>query len=777
MKMIQILEMNPNARVYFGIEKNHLRYLYTIAPDADENERVKRAEEAKCIRSFYVIAREKKSLSDVILGREQASVRRFFIGDPANTKLFVGNKELKRKKEITLTSKITVENLSFSLGSTATDVSDAPVIEVKALDVEKNGKILLHNINFSVQRGEFIAIMGPSGCGKTTLLKELAGENERKNGEIYIDTQSIYEHFHSKIKTRVGYVQQFDQLHPDLTVYQVLFFAAKIKDVVNARARIEQVQSDLKLTQLSGNLVRTLSGGQKKRVAIAVEILDQPELLILDEPTSPLDPESIKEFLAVLRKQARNFNRTIVMVTHKPSDLLDVDQVIFLSTGGYQVYTGNVSDFIPAMERKFPSLDGLDQEEKLLSVYKKFSVEATGKKFALHDTAKRAAYRESASFQKKFNAIHQWLWLFLRYLKVKFPDREKITINEVTRKKHFDGWQKNFFSLLLQPVLVGLLFFTFPNLNMTALFLISLAVIWFGINNGSKEIVEEIGIYKRERSYNLKLDAYLLSKIFALLILSFFQIIVLLSIVWFRYEFVDYGDQQDVNLYAPYPVAGFLLLLSLSSISLGLFVSTFSERVDKVLMWVPIVLIAQIIFSGLVSKPDTAYKENVSYFMLGRWGLEGLSRIQDDYSSKRIEKLPNKYDHKTSNSVVFEKTPLPPFDTIQYRTGGALELLASYNDNRKRDRLASWELFDSLEKNLLIILIHGVLAYILCRMVLLSKDYIPYYKSVNPASIKYGFALFILLILAVVLISPLLKGPAKLPRINPALYESIGEKN
>lgn len=761
--IVRQIEQNLNSKVYFSIGKYNLEYLHTNT-GAEDFEKLNKERENK--RTFYLTVRENRSIFNTILGSKP--IRRYYIGEATNVKIFIGSKELRKKeKEILRSDTITIENISFSLDNSIITSGNLPIIEIQNLDVEKGGNKILNNVNLTVQRGEFIIVMGPSGCGKTTLLKELAGENEKIAGDIYIDSQSLYDHFHTKLKARVGYVQQFDYLHEDLTVDQILYYTAKIRNVINRRARIQKVKKELNLIELSNNIVRNMSGGQKKRVAIAVEMLDQPEILLLDEPTSPLDPESIKEFLNALKDQSKNFNRTIIMVTHKPTDLNAADRVVFLSTGGYQIYSGPVSEFVPTIERRLGVIHGANYDEKILSFYKKFGTPEAGLEFTKSfKSTPKSMPSQPASYHKKFNGITQWVWLFARYMKSKFPNREEKKRN-IKRKiklldtllnvKFYDGWLKNTVTFLLQPILVGSLFFAFPNFNMTALFLIALAVIWFGINNGSKEIVEEINIFKRERSYNIKIDAYLLSKLFALWLISAVQIAVLLVVVWCRYQYFDFGVQEGVNLYAPYWSGVFLLFLSLSSISLGLLISTFSERVDKVLIWVPIFLLAQIIFSGLVSKPDISYKESVTFFMIGRWGLEGLSRIQDRFSEERVDTLINKHPHKTSNSVVIEIIGIPPADTLTYKTAGAIEVLASYNDKHKRDKLKSWEWFDSIEKNTLIIILHGLLTYFLCRLVLLSKDYIPYSPNLTPAKIKFRIIFIILIILIFILNSPGLK--------------------
>ena len=172
--------------------------------------------------------------------------------------------------------------------------------------------------------------MGPSGAGKSTLLKALTGEQKAQEGQVLFDGLDVYEHY-PVMRNKIGVVPQNDVIHSALTVRQTLEYAAELrfaKDVSKKerRARIAEVLEDLDLTQHVDKRVKKLSGGQRKRVSTAIELLTRPSLLFLDEPTSGLDPQldrDVMDLLASLAHGTRpgDTGRTVVVVTHNENHI------------------------------------------------------------------------------------------------------------------------------------------------------------------------------------------------------------------------------------------------------------------------------------------------------------------------------------------------------------------------------------------------------------------------------------------------------------------------
>ncbi|MBM3186781.1 MAG: ABC transporter ATP-binding protein, partial [Bacteroidetes bacterium] len=210
--------------------------------------------------------------------------------------------------------------------------------------VFKSGKVGLQSCSFEILSNSLTAILGPSGCGKSTLLKALMGDSPRSSGSIYIEGLELNELNYDYIKTHIGYVPQDDIVHKDLTVEQCLTFSARLRlsdySIEKQNNRVQEVLFELGIKEIKDQLISEISGGQRKRVAIGVEILTKPKVLFLDEPTSPLDPQTIEEFLKILKNLAKG-GTTVLMVTHKPEDLAFMDDCIFMGVGGYITFKGN----------------------------------------------------------------------------------------------------------------------------------------------------------------------------------------------------------------------------------------------------------------------------------------------------------------------------------------------------------------------------------------------------------------------------------------------------
>lgn len=465
----------------------------------------------------------------------------------------------------------------------------------------------LKTATFDIKQGEFVAVMGPSGCGKSTLLKALNGVYPASIGNVKIFGHDLIKSY-PYLKTHIGYVPQDDIVHKDLTVYRTLFYAAKLrlpKDVSQTEIdqKINSVLKNLNLNpeQVKKQLVGKLSGGQRKRISIAVELLTEPKILFLDEPTSPLDPETIDDFLDCLKKLK---DTTIVMVTHKPSDLNYVDKVVFLGKGGYLTYYGSPKN----LKQYFG-------EQSLNKVYSKNSKETSAKKYAEKWLEKNNVQKEKNVINKE-ELVHsrtdsfwrQFYWLSRRYLNIKLNDTNNMTI------------------LLGQaPAIVAVMLIVFGELTLGVLFLIAICAIWFGTSNAAKEIVSELAIYKRERMFNLNILPYILSKISVLSIFSLLQSLVFVLLLYIRFNFLqgeDYGEAK-INFWASFFIMSFLCF---SGTIMGLLLSAFFTNVEKVMTFLPLVLIPQIILSGVVApinphnKPVGKVVEYLSYTQFVRWG-------------------------------------------------------------------------------------------------------------------------------------------------------------
>ena len=244
----------------------------------------------------------------------------------------------------------------LTLGSTEIKVSGGdfrpvPISRARLLadDVSYSvdDKSLLHGVNLDIGPGELIAVVGPSGAGKSTLLKVLTGQLRPTGGEVGYDGYDVHDQFDA-VRARIGVVPQDDVVHTRLTPRQALAYAAllRLPEDVGARERRQRVDStlaELGLADRADLRIDRLSGGQRKRVSMALELLTAPSLLFLDEPTSGLDPGLDRQIMGSLRAIA-DAGRSVVVVTHNVNNLEVCDRVLLLAPGGIPVFQGAPSE-------------------------------------------------------------------------------------------------------------------------------------------------------------------------------------------------------------------------------------------------------------------------------------------------------------------------------------------------------------------------------------------------------------------------------------------------
>ncbi|RSN61440.1 ABC transporter [Amycolatopsis sp. WAC 04182] len=221
------------------------------------------------------------------------------------------------------------------------------------------GRKLLVGVDLEAGPGELVAILGPSGAGKSTLLKVLSGELRPETGTVHYDDYEVHDQY-AAVRSRIGLVPQEDLVHSRLTGRQALTYAADLRlpddtSKPEVRARVEATLHELGLTEHADVRIARLSGGQRKRVSVALELLTSPSLLFLDEPTSGLDPALDRLLMSSLRKIA-DAGRTVVLVTHNVLNLGQCDKVVLLAPGGIPAFTGAPGE----LRRRFGTDDWAD---------------------------------------------------------------------------------------------------------------------------------------------------------------------------------------------------------------------------------------------------------------------------------------------------------------------------------------------------------------------------------------------------------------------------------
>jgi ABC-type multidrug transport system ATPase subunit len=542
---------------------------------------------------------------------------------------------------ITAADQLLIGRFLIRLEGTFKDLSKEAAIKAERISKEySNGYVGLHTTSIEIPSKSLLAVMGPSGCGKSTLLKALNGDSPATSGRVTICGLELNENY-DYIKAHIGYVPQDDIVHRELSVYKSLYYAAKLR-LIHAsnqqiNQKIEEVLSDLNINHIKDNLVSSISGGQRKRVSIAVEILTDPLILFLDEPTSPLDPQTIEDFLGCCKRLAAK-GTTIVMVTHKPEDLMYMDSVIFMAEGGHMIYYGNASSYL-----------GYFKKERLTQVYAELVKERADpwiQKYKSENSIPQSQNLPSQKIKKTHhvNYFMQYLWLTIRYFNIKLNDK----LNTILM-------------LAQAPIIALLIVMIFNRIELSVLFLMAISAIWFGANNAAREIVGENAIYKRERMYNQSIFTYIFSKITVLGTFAFIQCVIFVGVLS-----IAYTGKGDLVINHPKNAIFWMFLLSLTATLMGLLLSSLANSTEKVMTLIPISLIPQILLAGVLSKITSPFGEFLSYLVISRWGTEGFTNIQGDVEiAKQIP------DSKTGEMVTSKLSD----GSTEYITLDASELL------------------------------------------------------------------------------------------------------
>ena len=532
---------------------------------------------------------------------------------------FVNGRKIKTLETISFKDNIFIGRHQINLEAPSKNLSDE--LAITAIGIEKtysNGVKGLKKMDLSIPSKSIIAIMGPSGCGKSTLLKALNGDTPPTKGKVFLFNLELSANW-QYLKTQIGYVPQDDIVHQQLTVEQCLYFTAKLRlDNLSDQyidKKIDQVLEDLNILEKKNNLISNLSGGQRKRVSIAVELMTDPLIMFLDEPTSPLDPQTVEDFLEIMKRLSER-GTTVLMVTHKPEDLDYMDEVIFMAEGGNIVYQGDTDKY-----REYFNV------KSVVSVFSQISGETAEKWINKYLNPRQLGTNSGFKFVKSISevsSIEQFSWLSKRYFRIKLNDKLNSSL------------------LLAQaPIIAILICLIYDEIEGGVLFLIAISAIWLGAQNAAREIVSEQAIYKRERMFNLKILPYIFSKISVLSFFSIIQSAIFILILLIYYN----GSDSIVDLNTPFILFIWMIFLSISSTFLGLLLSSMVKTSERAMTILPLILLPQIMLAGIISKISSGAVEFISYFTLSRWGVEGFHIIQKNITGQVFE-TPN------NNSII-----------------------------------------------------------------------------------------------------------------------------
>ncbi len=557
----------------------------------------------------------------------------------------------------------------------------------------KNGGIGLQEVNLAEESGNLVALMGASGAGKSTLLNVLNGTERPTTGQVLINGVDIYKE-PEKIEGIIGFVPQDDLLMEDLTVYQNLYYAAKLcfsdLDEKSIDALVMKTLEDLGLAErkdlkVGSPLQKTISGGQRKRLNIGLELLREPAILFCDEPTSGLSSRDSENIIDLLKELSLK-GKLVFAVIHQPSSDIfkKFDRLLILDTGGYQIYYGNPVDAIVYFKR---SIDMINSEQgeciecgnvnpeqifniietKIINEYGQFTNERKVSPEQWHRIYKQAVKPIT------LNAATNLLQSTLR-----IPGRVKQAVlfasRDVQAKIH--NRQYMIINLLEAPLLAFILAFIVryynvddkllagymfgKNLNLPAyLFMSVIVALFMGLTVSAEEIIRDRKILKREAFLHLSRSSYLLSKVSILFTLSAIQTMLFVFVGNYILEIRGMVFEHWLILFTTSCFANVL----------GLNISSAFNSAVTIYILIPLLIIPQLILSGVVVKFDklnpvignTATVPAVGDIMASRWAFEAAMVTQ--FKDNKYEQEFYLYDKIMSDADYKKLYFIPELET------------------------------------------------------------------------------------------------------------------
>jgi len=539
----------------------------------------------------------------------------------------------------------------------------------------------IYRFSFAAESGDLIGIIGGSGAGKSTLLKVLNGSYKLENGNIFVNGNSLHSEA-GLLKGFIGYVPQDDLLIEELTVYQNLYYNAKLclGDLNDAEIHDAVVKylNNLDLfyikdLQVGSPLNKFISGGQRKRLNIALELIKEPIILLADEPTTGLsstDSENVMQLLNDLSLQGK----IVIINIHQPSSEIFkmLDRLLILDKGGYPIYVGNPLDSFSYLKDIATRIDASEiecpycgnvQPDELLKVIEAKQVnefgEYTNDRIILPEKWYEMFLANLQGNVNLGNTVRE-----IPASRFKTPNRIKqfFTYSERNFFSKLADVQYSLFALFISPILAVILgFFTkyvsgstgdlheyqfIDNVNLPAYIFMSVIVALFiGLIISAEEIIKDSRILERERFLNLSRISYLNSKVTFLFVLSSLQMII----------FVLIGNQiLDIKgMTANYWIV--LFSTACFAVMLGLNISSALKSVIAIYITIPFILVPLILLSGVIVKYDkmhysiasSKFVPVVGDVMASRWAYEAL--MVNQFRNNAYQKNFYEVDRESAN--------------------------------------------------------------------------------------------------------------------------------
>ncbi|MEI6544001.1 MAG: ATP-binding cassette domain-containing protein [Methylococcales bacterium] len=545
---------------------------------------------------------------------------------------FINGQRLNGRVFLKQGDRVAIASFAFAFTGEALEpieTSGRVCVEVRGLYKEvvdrstKQTRRLLDDINLVIEPGEFVVIFGTSGSGKSTLLDALNGRRPATGGKVLYNGTDLYSSF-DVFRATIGYVPQQDIVHRKITVQHALEYTAHLRlppdtsdEEINVY--IGKVLDKVGLSDKSMQAIDTpapLSGGQLKRVSLAVELVANPNILFLDEVTSGLDAGTDKRMMRLFANLAAD-KKTVICVTHTLENI-DVCHLVVLLHKGKLVYFGppkeaatyfNVQRLSDVYDLLESSLGNVWEENYRKSAYYQTYIQD---RLSNHESNNSTTHNPTQERHNTVKALIRWIdWRQTNTLMHRYFD---LIVSD----------KKNLLILLLQApliaIVIGLVFDIkgFPAQRAASesqiFFILILSSIWFGALNSARELVKELPIYLRERSVNLGIMPYLTSKLVPLAVLCLIQCALLMGIVSLLVELPGNYLGRVTALFS----AG------MAATCMGLAVSAFVDSNDKAVAMAPILLIPQVVLSNAVVRLGDVGLWIAKSSMVSFWALDAM---------------------------------------------------------------------------------------------------------------------------------------------------------
>ncbi|MER5683792.1 FHA domain-containing protein [Streptomyces sp. NPDC002205] len=494
------------------------------------------------------------------------------------------------------------------------------------------GKQILKDVSFGVPEKSLIAVIGPSGSGKSTLLKALTGYRPANQGDVLYDNRNLYKQF-AELRQRIGLVPQDDILHKELTVTKALKYAAKLRfpaDTTEAerQSRIHEVLAELKLDIHKDKKVTSLSGGQRKRVSVALELLTKPSLIFLDEPTSGLDPGMDRDVMQLLRGLADD-GRTVLVVTHSVAELAICDKLLVMAPGGSVAYFGPPEEAL--------NFFGYTTWADVFSAFENYrDYDWAGRWRGSQHYQMYAADIDAVAAQ----SVHMPPPQQMRPPKPQGWMTQLWTL--IRRYTSVIASDKGFMGLMvILPAVLGIVSVVIPadfglappkppsKFNGdagTIMLILAVGMCFSGAANSVRELIKERVIYERERATGLSRSAYLMSKVIVLGVITAIQGVIICGIGFATRDLPEEGliMPPAVELCVTITALGF------TSMMFGLVISSLVKTAEKTMPLLVMFAIVQVVFTGILFQVyGSPGLEQFAWLMPSRWAIAAAGSTLD----------------------------------------------------------------------------------------------------------------------------------------------------